>query len=321
MLLVRAMILMLLFASRPEGGAIAQSNLIQTGDLATRGLKDSDFPRVKELAPGVYSYEAAGVADPPGLMTTNSLIVVTTGGVIVADGQGSVPAVERMIAEIRKLTPQPIKYVVVCSDHGDHTAGNPAFKAAFPGVVFISSPVSQKALAASATPPTETVTDKRSLTLGGKTVEILNLGRAHTGGDLTVYVPAVKVLFMSEVYFHRLFPAMRAGYPSEWLAAVGKAQAMNATWYIPGHGFVDDAPTLKVELEEARKAIAYVIKEATRLHALGLACPPRVRGSPPPACPANDKADWGPYADWTLHGTEPPIAISRVYQEIEGKLP
>lgn len=203
-------------------------------------------------------------------MTTNSLIVVTTDGVIVADGQGSVAATERMIAEIKKLTPQPIKYVVVCSDHGDHTAGNAAFKASFPNVVLIASPVSQKALAASAVPPAETVSDKRTIRLGGKEVEILNLGRAHTGGDPTAYVPAGKVLFISEAYFHCQFPAMRAGYPSEWLAAIGKVQAMNATWYIPGHGFVDDAPTLKAELEEARKAIAHVIKEGARLHALGL---------------------------------------------------
>lgn len=315
--MIRMLTALLLFATP----AFAQSKPVQTGDLATRGLSEKDYPQVKELAPGVYSYEAAGPADPPGLMTTNSLIVVTSAGVIVADGQGNVPASERMIAEIKKLTPQPIKYVVVCSDHGDHTGGNAAFKAAFPDVVFIASPVSQKALEKSAVVPTETVSDKRVLDLGGKQVEILNIGRAHTGGDLVVRVPAGKVLFLSEVYFHRLFPAMRAGFPSEWEAAVRKAQAMNATWYIPGHGFVDDAATLKAELEEARKAIARAISEGKRLHALGLACPPRVRGQPPAACPANDKADWGPYADWTLHGTEPPIALSRVYQEIEGKLP
>lgn len=315
--MIRILAALLLLA----GPALAQQKPIQTGDLATRGLSEKDYPQVKQLAPGVYSYEAAGPADPPGLMTTNSLVVITNDGVIVADGQGNVPAAERMIAEIRKLTPQPIKYVVVCSDHGDHTAGNAAFKAAFPGVVFISSPVSQKALEKSAVVPSETVSDKRVIALGGKNVEILNIGRAHTGGDLVVHVPDAKVLFLSEIYFHRLFPALRAGYPSEWLAAIAKAQAMNATWYIPGHGFVDDAATLKAELEEARKAIARAISEGKRLHALGLACPPRVRGQPVPACPANLEAEWGPFADWTLNGTEPPIAISRVYQEIEGKLP
>ncbi len=315
--MIRILAALLMFAAP----AFAQQKPVQTGDLATRGLSEKDYPQVKELAPGVYSYEAAGPADPPGLMTTNSLIVVTAEGVVVADGQGNVPAAERMIAEIRKLTPQPIKYVVVCSDHGDHTGGNAAFKAAFPEAVFMSSPVSQKALEKSAVVPSETVGDKRTVKLGGKEIDILNIGRAHTGGDLVVHVPAAKVLFLSEIYFHRLFPAMRAGYPSEWEAAIRKAQGLNATWNIPGHGFVDDAPTLKAELEEARKAIVRAIGEGKRLHALGLACPPRVRGQPAPACPANDKADWGPYTDWTLHGTEPPIALSRVYQEIEGKLP
>src|SRR4051812_45565989 len=111
--MTRLIVLALLLIS---GGAFAQQKPVQTGDLATRGLSEKDYPRVKQLAPGVYSYEPAGPADPPGLMTTNSLVVVTGGGVIVADGQANVPAVERMIAEIRKLTPEPIKYVVVCSD-------------------------------------------------------------------------------------------------------------------------------------------------------------------------------------------------------------
>ena len=309
-LLARALMILLLFSS----GAFAQSNLIQTGDLATRGLKESDFPRVKQLAPGVYTYEAAGPADPPGLMTTNSLIVIGKDGVIVADGQGNVPAVERMIAEIKKLTAAPIKYVVVCSDHGDHTAGNPAFKAAFPDVVFISSPVSQKALASSATPPTETVTDKRLLKVGTTEVEVLNLGRAHTGGDLSVYVPAAKVLFMSEAYFHRLFPAMRAGYPSEWLATLKKAQGIDAKWYIAGHGFVDDAPTMKAELETYRQALTAVIAEANRLYDAKAPCPS------PTDCAATQQANWGAYADWTERPLQAGGAIWRVYQERDGKL-
>lgn len=98
--------------------------LIQTGDPAKRGLKESDFPRTKELAPGVYSYEALRGGDPGGFMTTNSLIVVTTDGVLVADGQGNVKQAQEMVDAIAKLTPQPIKYVIICSDHGDHTAGN-----------------------------------------------------------------------------------------------------------------------------------------------------------------------------------------------------
>ena len=162
--------------------ARAQDMPVQTADPASRGLKQSDFPRLKQLEPNVYAYEELRPSDPGKFKTTVDMIVVTSGGVLVADGQGNLAATERLVAQIKNLTPLPLKYVVVCSEHDDHTGGNAAFKAAFPDVVFVASPVSQKSLAASATPPTEAVADKRTLHLGTTDIEILNLGRAHTGG-------------------------------------------------------------------------------------------------------------------------------------------
>jgi len=76
-----------------------------------------------------------------------------------------------------------------------------------------------------------------------------------------------------------------------------KAQALNATWNIGGHGFVDDAPTLKAEVEEYRKALTYVIGEAKRLHDAGVACTaPAQEGArvDPKMCPAVEQANWGP---------------------------
>src|SRR5690606_23740252 len=117
-------------------------------------------------------------------------------------------------------TPQPIRYVVIASDHGDHVNGNAAFKAAYPEVVFIASPVSQKRLANSATPPTETVADRRLLKVGSTEIELLNLGRAHTGGDLLAYLPQSKVLFMGEVYLRQVFPALTSAHPTEWTEVI-----------------------------------------------------------------------------------------------------
>ena len=188
--------------------AWAQEVPVQTADPVLRGLKQSDFPRLKQLEPNVYAYEELRPSDPGKFKTTVDMIVVTSGGVLVADGQGNLGATEKLVARIKSLTPLPIKYVVVCSEHEDHTGGNAAFKAAFPDVVFVASPVSQKALAASATPAAEAVADKRIIRLGDTDIEILNLGRAHTGGDLSVYVPGSRVLFMSEIYDHRLFPSL-----------------------------------------------------------------------------------------------------------------
>src|SRR5262245_24315898 len=109
--------------------AATASAQLQTGDRAKRGLAATDFPRAKQLEPGVYSYEALRAGDPGGQMTTVSLIVITNDGVLVADGQGNVDQTREMVTWIAKTTNQPIKYVVICSDHGDHTGGNAAFPA------------------------------------------------------------------------------------------------------------------------------------------------------------------------------------------------
>jgi glyoxylase-like metal-dependent hydrolase (beta-lactamase superfamily II) len=305
--------LLILLVATP---ALAQSAApVQTADPFKRGLTQTDFPRLKQIEPDVYTFEALRPSEPDGFKTTVDLIVVTPGGVLVADGQGTERDGRDLVASIARVTTQPIKYVVICSEHGDHTGGNAAFRAAFPDVVFISSPASQKALAKNANPPTETVADKRTITLGNTAIDILNLGRSHTGGDLAVHVPAAKVLFLSETYVHRLFPSMRSAYPSEWRATLQKAQSIDAKWYIAGHGFVDDAATMKTELEAYRQALTHVIGEANRLYDAKVPCLTATD------CEAAKQADWGPYAAWGERSLQAPGAILRVYQERDGKLP
>jgi glyoxylase-like metal-dependent hydrolase (beta-lactamase superfamily II) len=310
-------------------GATAAAQTMNTGDPVKRGLSDKDFPRAKQLAPGIYSYEALRAGDPGARMTTVSLIVVTADGVLVADGQGNVDQVKEMVDWIRKTTTQPIKYVVVCSDHGDHTGGNAAFPS---GVTYFATPASVLALSAGGhlPAPLDTVPHKRVLHMGGTDIEILNLGRAHTGGDLSVYVPSARTLFMSEAYLHWIFPAMRSAYPSEWIQTVKNAETIDAVWFIPGHGFVDDAKTLKADLLAYRHAMEQVIAEATRLHAGGIPCAAPVGGrgagaaapggAARPPCEAVLKGNWGDLKSWTLAGSQLETAVRRIYDELDGKL-
>ncbi|HEY6644810.1 MBL fold metallo-hydrolase [Povalibacter sp.] len=279
--------------------------------ITARNLTSRDFPRWQQLEPNVYAYEGLHSSG----INTVSLIVVTDEGVVVADGQGDLAQTRLMIENIGKWTTQPIKYVVVASDHTDHVGGNAAFKEAFPDVTFIASPVSQERLAKSSTPVVMAVSEQRSLRLGGVKIEVLNLGRAHTGGDLVVWLPDTNVVFLGEVYLRGVFPAMRSAYPSEWLATIRKAQAMNAAWYVPGHGFIDGAADLRRDLEQSRRALGWVIEEAQRLHKAGFACPAAND------CPALAHADWGSLNDWALRDSQAPMAIWKVYQELEGKLP
>lgn len=293
-----------------------------TANIATRGLTESDFPRWQEIEPGIYAYEDLHSPDGAGnVINTVSLIITTSDGVVVADGQQTVEQTQLLIDNVKKFTDQPIKYVVVASDHIDHVGGNEAFKSSYPDVVFISSYASQRVLADKPNPPTETVASKRVITMGGTEIQILNIGRGHTGGDLVVYLPQSKVLFMGELYLRRTFPAMRTGNPSEWVQAIKNAQGMDVSWYIPGHGFVDDAATLETELDDARLALEHVVGEVKRLHAAGAPCDMAKEGAAAGAtCEAVKQADWGAYADWALRGSLEPFAVAKVYQEIEGRL-
>lgn len=291
--------------------------LARTADPYQRGLSDEDFPRVKELAPGVFSYEQLRSAGDEKFATV-SLFILSDEGVLVADGQGSPEQTQLLVDTIAEQTSAPITHVVICSDHGDHTAGNTSFP---PDAIFYAHPNSEANLKASADDPrraedapaivlpTEIVERRKVLTLGGRDIEILFLGRAHTGGDLVVYLPTEKILFMSEAFLHRVFPAMRSAYPSEWLAMIESAQAMDVDIYVPGHGFVDSPEVLLAELEVFKQALARVMEEARKHHDAGLSADEAVQA-----------AQFGDLETWSLRSSQAERAIRKVYEELDGEL-
>jgi len=293
---------------RGRGGDV----VVPTALIAERGLTANDFPTMRSTTGNVYVWQ-----DVHSLgFLTNNLIVITSDGVLVADGQGTPEAVKKLVEAVKLLTPQPIKYVVVCSEHGDHTGGNEAFPTT---ATFISSPASQASLArASKTPgsngrktivPTETVANRRVLKLGGTEIHILNNGRSHTGGDLQVYLPQEKVLFTSETFSHRIFPSMANAYPTEWIQTLKKVQQIDATFVVPGHGFLDPAPTMKVAIGEFEKALEYVVGEVRRIHTAGVSVEEGLK-----------QVDWGPYRTWSVAERNGPPAFRRIYDELDGKL-
>ena len=291
---------------------------LRTADPQARGYTDDDFPRVQELAPGVYSYEQLRSAGDERF-TTVSMFVVTDEGVLVADGQGSPAETRRLIETIATVTDQLITHVVICSDHGDHTAGNAEFPT---DARFYAHPTSHAVLQAAgdnpdrpatAPPivvPTDLVETTETLHLGGREIRLLFLGRAHTGGDLVVHLPKEKILFMSEAYLNRVFPAMRSAYPSEWVAMIEAAQALEVDIYVPGHGFVDSPEVLAEELETYRRAVVQVIDEANRLHAAGFTLEQAI-----------EQAGFGDLDTWSLRASQAPRALGRVYMELNGELP
>ena len=302
--------------------ALAQQPVVRTADPIKRGMKLSDFPRTIKVSDNVYTYEDFHAG--PDKFTTTNMFVVTNDGVLVADGQGSPAETKGLVEAIRKVTPKPITTVVIASDHGDHTAGNASFPA---DVHYIVHPTSKAILDRSAEASAlrgsgggseaawklpadaELVADKKHFEMGGEPIEILFFGRSHTGGDLAVWLPRQKILFLSEIYLNRVFPAMRSAYPTEWLNALDRAEAMHANIYIAGHGFTETGPVSQEELRAYHKAMTAVIAEATRLYKAAV-----------PVDQAVAQANWGEYASWTLASSQGPIAIRKVYEELSGKL-
>ena len=267
---------------------LALAVLLQTA-APTSPLNPADFPQHRQLAPNVYVWSDV---HPSGLYTTNNLIVVTTDGVLVADGQRDAATTKKMIDWIGTVTTQPIKVVVIGSEHGDHTGGNASFPST---VTFIKSPLAQ---------------DKQTtLKMGTTEIHVLDRGRAHTGTDLEVYLPKEKILFASEAFSHHIFPNMRAAVPAEWIQTVKNLRAIDANTIIPGHGFIEDGPAMKKSLAEFEQALERIVAEATRLHKAGATVEA-----------ATKQADWGPYASWTATDRNAQVAVQRVYDAIDGKL-
>ena len=310
---MKARISCALFALAFATSVFAQ-DVVRTADPIKRGMKMTDFPRTIKVMENVYTYEDFHAGDEP--FTTTNMFIVTRDGVILADAQGNPEMTKKEVEAIRKITPKPIKFVIICSDHGDHTAGNNELP---DGVTYIIHPNSKAILdrqGANAKAGTwklpasaELVPDKKTYKLGGEEFQVMFLGRAHTGGDLAIYLPKEKVLFLSEIFLNRVFPAMRSAYPTEWLGALDKAEKMDVNLYIAGHGFTENAKVAKEELINYRKATKAVIDEVTRLYKAGVS-----------EADAIKQANWGEYGTWSLARSQGPVAVRKIYEELSGKL-
>jgi hypothetical protein len=107
---------------------LALALLLQTA-VPSAPPKPADYPQIRNLAPDVYAWSDV---HPSGLYTTNDLIVITADGVLVADGQRDVETTRKMVERIATLTDQPIKVVVIGSEHGDIREATPRSPAGQP---------------------------------------------------------------------------------------------------------------------------------------------------------------------------------------------
>lgn len=170
-----------------------------------------------------------------------SMFVVTSEGVIATDpiGLGRPQAVTTYIDEIRKVTSQPIRYVVYSHSHYDHITGGKPFKDA--GARFIAHSNAKKRLEwlqpADIVLPDEVVDTQRTLTLGGTTLELLYVGRNHSDSSLVMRLPREKIIFAVDFIPVQAvhWRSMPDSWLDEWEESLKRVLAMDWERLIPGH--------------------------------------------------------------------------------------
>lgn len=114
--------------------------------------------------------------------------------------------------------------------------------------------------------PDRTFDGRLELDVGGRTVELIEVGPAHTAGDTLVHVPDARTVYTGDILFIGGTPIVWAGPVSNWIAACDLMLGMDIETVVPGHGPVTD----KSGVTAVRDYLAYVEREAAAQHAAGI---------------------------------------------------
>lgn len=114
--------------------------------------------------------------------------------------------------------------------------------------------------------PTKTFSGAMDMRVGDKAVRLIEVGPAHTGGDVLVHVPGDKAVFTGDVLFIDGTPLMWAGPVANWIRACETIIAMDVDVIVPGHGPVTD----KAGVRRVADYLAYVDREARKRFDAGL---------------------------------------------------
>lgn len=250
-----------------------------------------DPPKRVQVADGVYVFMTPPYGEVG--LDGNSVVILSNEGVLVFDTNGTPAAAEAVLGEIRKLTDQPVKYVVNSHWHWDHWYGTEVYRRAFPDVHVIAHEKTRElmmgpaiefnrpgldqqlpgylddlgkrvAAAETATPPPAnlarlksalamgrffldqkrgvhhtfadvTFSDRLTLRLGEREIQVLNHGRAVTPGDSFLYLPKEKLVVTGDLLVNPVSFALGV-YPTGWLQTLEKIDRLDAAVWVPGHG-------------------------------------------------------------------------------------
>lgn len=246
---------------------------------------------VHELGDGCFAY----LQPDGGWGWSNAGLVVGDGASLLVDTLFDLGLTRRMLGEFAGFTAAaPISTVVNTHANGDHCYGNAAVAASAQIVASVATahemtevpPAMMAALNAAPGEvgdlfrsffgafdfagielrlPDRTFEHRLEVDVGGRVVELIEVGPAHTRGDTVVYVPDAATVYTGDILFIGGTPIVWAGPLSNWVAACDMMLAMDIDTVVPGHGPVTD----RTGITQVRDYLAFVDERAMVHHAAG----------------------------------------------------
>ena len=193
----------------------------------------------------------------------NVTALITNEGVVLVDDKFEVDH-DSILAELKKVTNQPVKYVINTHHHGDHSGGNAKLQQLNVQVLASEQAREHMVDGKQSGLPTIAIEHHAHIYLGGKNVELYHFGRAHTNGDVVAYFPAHRVLAAGDMFTFgdatpQLIDYAGGGSAKEWTRTLDSVLQLDFDTVVPGHGAV----TTKQELRKFRDS---TVTLRTRIH-------------------------------------------------------
>lgn len=199
-----------------------------------------------------------------------AVFITTPKGVIVTDPI-SADAAAWLNVEIKKLTDQPVRYVIYSHHHNDHITGGSVFAGQ---AIFVSHALARPNILEAADPTTPvpdlTFTDRMSIDLGGTQVELIYTGKNHSDNSVVMLLPQRKLLFAVDFIPVETvaYRTLNSDYPDEWIESLKKVEQLDFEVLVPGHGKIgrkDHVRLFRGYLEDLRAAVLEHVKQGRSL--------------------------------------------------------
>ena len=287
------------------------------GDLSEKTISFTEVGR------GLWAFTAEG--DP------NSGVIIGDDSVMVIEAQATPRLAQEVITRIRQVTDKPITHLALTHYHAVRVLG----AAAYGADQIIMSDTARAMVAERGqedwdsefrrfprlfeghesipglTWPTTTFSDRMTVYLGNRRVDLMHLGRAHTAGDIVIHVPDENVMFTGDIVEYHSACYCGDGHFGDWGDTLDEIKWFDVDAIAPGRGdALMGREMVNAAIENTRDFVASTYAPAARVAARG--------GTLKEAWDAVRAACDPKFADYAIYEHCLPFNVARAYDEARG---